>query len=168
MTIPGCRRWVLWRIERGLRRSDPHLAAMLAIFTRLTVGETIKSTEQRSAARRVLAVVAACAHRAMRAIGRACAAMRWPFRGSVRRTVGLPSDSRLHEVVADVLGAERKARHRRAEAEHGELGDDVFQHAAGPAVRHSGGGNRVGGHRRRPDVQRGSGQTASMMPICWR
>jgi hypothetical protein len=50
---------------RGLRRSDPHLAAMLAMFARLTVGEAIKSTEQRNAARCVLAAVAACAHRAM-------------------------------------------------------------------------------------------------------
>jgi hypothetical protein len=50
VTIPGRRRWVLWRLERGLRRSDPHLAAMLAIFARLTVGEAIASREQRRAA----------------------------------------------------------------------------------------------------------------------
>ena len=31
-----CRqRWVLWRLSRSLRRSDPHLATMLAIFAGL-------------------------------------------------------------------------------------------------------------------------------------
>ena len=45
MTIPGRRRWVLWRLERGLRRSDPHLAAMLVIFARLAADEAITSTE---------------------------------------------------------------------------------------------------------------------------
>ena len=111
MTIPGCRPWVLWRMERGLRRSDPHLAAMLAIFARLTAGEAIASTEQKNAARRwrrrslaglglVLAAVDAsvsvCARRAMRAIGLVGAAVRRRFRGSVHRAVGLPSDSHLH------------------------------------------------------------------------
>jgi len=50
--IPGRRRWVLWHMERGLRRSDPHLAAMLAIFARLAAGEAIGSIEQRNAVRR--------------------------------------------------------------------------------------------------------------------
>jgi hypothetical protein len=89
-------------MERGLRRSDPHLAAMLAIFATLTVGEVITSTEQRNAVRhwirRVLAVTA-CARRAMRGIGRVCTAVRRRFRGSVRQTVGLPSDSRLHGLL---------------------------------------------------------------------
>ena len=111
MTIPGRRRWVLWRLECGLRRSDPHLAVMLAIFATLAAGEAITSNEQRNAARRwirrslaglgrVLAAVAAsvsvCARRAMRGIGLAGAAVRWRLRASVRRAVGLPSDSRLH------------------------------------------------------------------------
>jgi hypothetical protein len=39
-------RWLLRRMERGLCRSDPHLAAMLAIFARLTMGEAITSAEQ--------------------------------------------------------------------------------------------------------------------------
>ena len=43
MMIPGRRRWVLWQMGCGLRRSDPHLAAMLAIFARLTAGEAIGS-----------------------------------------------------------------------------------------------------------------------------
>ena len=38
--------WRLRRMERWMRRSDPHLAAMLAIFARLTAGEVIASIEQ--------------------------------------------------------------------------------------------------------------------------
>lgn len=33
-------------IKRGLRRLDPHLAAMLAMFARLCAGEAIISREQ--------------------------------------------------------------------------------------------------------------------------
>jgi hypothetical protein len=110
MTIPGRRHWALWHMERGLRRSDPHLAAMLAIFVRLTVGEAITSPEQETAARRrirralsrlsrvliaVAAGVSARARRAICRIGLACAKARSRFRGSVRRTAGLPSDRRL-------------------------------------------------------------------------
>jgi hypothetical protein len=39
-------RWLLRRMERGLCRSDPHMAAMLAIFARLTADEAITSAEQ--------------------------------------------------------------------------------------------------------------------------
>jgi hypothetical protein len=35
--------WRLRRIEARLRRSDPHLAGMLAIFARLSAGEAIAS-----------------------------------------------------------------------------------------------------------------------------
>jgi hypothetical protein len=38
--------WRLRRMERWISRSDPHLAAMLAIFARLTAGEAIASAEQ--------------------------------------------------------------------------------------------------------------------------
>ena len=38
--------WRLRRIDRWTSRSDPHLAAMLAIFTRLSAGEPIPSIEQ--------------------------------------------------------------------------------------------------------------------------
>ena len=38
--------WRLRAIERGLRRSEPHLAAMLAIFAKLNAGEAIISREQ--------------------------------------------------------------------------------------------------------------------------
>lgn len=34
MRIPCHHRWVLWRLSRSVRESDPHLAAMLAIFAR--------------------------------------------------------------------------------------------------------------------------------------
>jgi hypothetical protein len=130
VTIPGCRRWVLWRMERGLRRSDPHLAAMLAIFARLTVGEAITSAEQRSAARRVLAAVAACAHRAMRGIGRASAAVRRPFRGRVRRPVGLPSDSRLHDLLDAGLDQPRVDRPSGEEpGDHADLHDKTANSA---------------------------------------
>lgn len=46
MRIPCRQHWLLRRMERRLCRSDPHLAAMLAMFTRLTVGEATTSTEQ--------------------------------------------------------------------------------------------------------------------------
>lgn len=46
MTIPYRQHRVMRHIERELRRSDPHLAAMLVIFARLTAGEAITSNEQ--------------------------------------------------------------------------------------------------------------------------
>ena len=46
MQFPYRRQWFLRRMSRDLRRSDPHLAAMLAIFARLTAGEAITSEEQ--------------------------------------------------------------------------------------------------------------------------
>ena len=46
MQFPCRRQWPLRRMSRDLRRSDPHLAAMLAIFARLTAGEAITSEEQ--------------------------------------------------------------------------------------------------------------------------
>jgi hypothetical protein len=50
MRVPCRQRWVLWRLSRDLRRSDPHLAAILAIFGRLNAGEAIDSNEQAVAA----------------------------------------------------------------------------------------------------------------------
>lgn len=44
--IPYRRHWLLRTMNRSLRRSHPHLAAMLAIFARLNVGEAITSVEQ--------------------------------------------------------------------------------------------------------------------------
>jgi hypothetical protein len=46
MRIPCRYRRPLRRIERGLCRSDPHLAAMLVIFAQLYATEAIVSTEQ--------------------------------------------------------------------------------------------------------------------------
>src|ERR671934_2575712 len=46
LRIPYRERWLLRRLNRSLRRSDPHLAAMLAIFARLHAGEVITSVEQ--------------------------------------------------------------------------------------------------------------------------
>jgi hypothetical protein len=79
MRIPYREHWLLRRAARGLCRSDPHLAAMLAIFARLYVSEAIISAEQLGPhpLRRGLAwlpgaasAVAACA----------CRALRWAFR----------------------------------------------------------------------------------------
>jgi hypothetical protein len=39
MRLSLSERWKLHRIEVAVRRSDPRLAALLAIFTRLAVGD---------------------------------------------------------------------------------------------------------------------------------
>ena len=101
MWIPCRQRWILRRTARGLRRSYPHLAAMLTIFTRLTTGEAITSREQHRWADgrmarlgRILAAAAAWlsagARRAGRRLRYAGAAVRSRCSGSVRRSVGLP------------------------------------------------------------------------------
>lgn len=46
MKIPFRQSWRLRGIERRLRRSEPHLTVMLAIFARLADGEAIISREQ--------------------------------------------------------------------------------------------------------------------------
>lgn len=46
MRIPYRQHWLLRRMDRRLRRSDPHMAAMLAIFARLSAGEPMTSREQ--------------------------------------------------------------------------------------------------------------------------
>ena len=46
MRFPYRQQWLLRRMNRSLCRSDPHLAAMLAIFARLTASEAITSQEQ--------------------------------------------------------------------------------------------------------------------------
>jgi hypothetical protein len=46
MRLPLRHSWQLRRIERGLRRSEPHLAAMLTIFARLSAGEPATGCEQ--------------------------------------------------------------------------------------------------------------------------
>ena len=46
MRVRYVQQWRLRRINRRMSRSDPHLAAMLAIFARLAAGEPIASIEQ--------------------------------------------------------------------------------------------------------------------------
>jgi hypothetical protein len=43
MSLRYRQQWQLRQIDHALRRSDPHLAAMLAIFTRLTAGEELQA-----------------------------------------------------------------------------------------------------------------------------
>lgn len=101
MSLPYRQQWRLRHINRALRRSDPHLAAMLAIFTRLTAGEKIRDAEQlRFPAWRLLtwllgsAVVLGCwaARHAARAGGWLMAAFRTirsvPLLRRARRTAG--------------------------------------------------------------------------------
>lgn len=90
MRIPYRQHWLLQRMNRRLRRSDPHLAALLAIFARLYAGEAIVSEQATSPAARlwrrliVLGVMVACAAagviaglaRAGRHAVRACVAIR--------------------------------------------------------------------------------------------
>lgn len=46
MSVSYTQHWRLRRMDRWMSQSDPHLAAMLAIFARLTAGEAIASIEQ--------------------------------------------------------------------------------------------------------------------------
>lgn len=46
MRVPHRESWRLRGIERELRRTEPHLAGMLAIFGRLTAGEAIFGPER--------------------------------------------------------------------------------------------------------------------------
>jgi len=46
MSVRYVQQWRLRRINRRMSRSDPHLAAMLTIFARLSAGEPIASIEQ--------------------------------------------------------------------------------------------------------------------------
>jgi hypothetical protein len=88
-------------MSRDLRRSDPHLAAMLVIFARLTAGEAITSEEQSTspgarawrglawlgwATVHVAAALIACAGRILRRAAGECAAARRRL-GTVARTV---------------------------------------------------------------------------------
>lgn len=80
MQLPYHQQRLLRRIDRTLRRSDPRLAAMLAIFAQLYAGDVLASPEQRGPVHRVawlfaavawLAIaVSACAAALSRAAGR--------------------------------------------------------------------------------------------------
>ena len=94
MRITYRQRRVLRRTARGLRWSDPHLAAMLVIFARLTAGEAIASREQATslavrvwrkrgrlgqATAHVEAELISCARRVYRQVQRTRTEMRWRF-----------------------------------------------------------------------------------------
>jgi hypothetical protein len=103
MWIPCRQHWVLWCLGRSVRGTDAHLAAMLAMFTRLTDGEAIDSREQaeaiddwvrRGLARsgRAMAVTTTCLCTCARSVlchlRYAWITIRWRF--SVHRAVGFP------------------------------------------------------------------------------
>lgn len=109
MRIPYRRRWLLWRLNRRLCRSDPHLAVMLAIFARLNAGEAITSREQAArphavvwrglvwlgnALGRVAAVLMACVTQVWRRSARACAAIRRRLSAAARAALNIPSPAR--------------------------------------------------------------------------
>lgn len=106
MSFPFRQRWLLRRMTRSLSKSDPHLAAMLAIFARLNVGETIASKEQAAspgarawrglawlcrAITCVAAALLACAGWVFRRAARAGAAVRLQFSRAVRAALGISS-----------------------------------------------------------------------------
>lgn len=95
MKLPFRQSWQLRRIERELRRSELHLAGMLAIFAKLNAGETILSREQEHRPGFVLAVlagiVAGCAAAGRWVLGRAarlCSGARRRL-GPVARALGV-------------------------------------------------------------------------------
>ena len=102
MRLPFRQFWQLRGIERGLRESEPHMTAMLAIFARLNTGEAIISREQArladNRARRVLArlidVIAGLATVSrwlFRRIAGACATMCRRFSGLAQAPLSTPS-----------------------------------------------------------------------------
>jgi Protein of unknown function (DUF3040) len=102
MRMPHRQRRMLRRMDRRLCRSDPHLAAMLAIFARLYGSEAISSTEQAppvrvpgalmwvgSAAVWVVSGLAAGARRLVRHMAAACFTLRRRLSGDRRTTAAL-------------------------------------------------------------------------------
>lgn len=75
MRIPCRQRGLLRHMDRTLSRSDPHLAAMLALFARLYGSETITSPEQARHVR-VLAALIWAGRTAVRALSRLAAGAR--------------------------------------------------------------------------------------------
>lgn len=103
MNVPWRQRWLLRRIDHGLRRSDPHMAAMLAIFARLYACEAIVSSEQtglrrmrvwrdlarlRGGAAGIAWYLAACVRRIYRQVASACAAVCLALRRNAPATPG--------------------------------------------------------------------------------
>lgn len=110
MRVPFRESWRLRGIERELRRSEQHLAGMLAVFARLNAGEAILNRERvrrpGDRARVVLAVLvgaisglAGAAGRVSRRAVRLCAAAGHRVSRTVRATLRTPSGTR-HRTVA--------------------------------------------------------------------
>jgi hypothetical protein len=97
MSVGYAQHWRLRRLDRWISHSDPHLAAMLAIFTRLTAGEAIASIEQagfrHSRAWRTLALMCEAVWLLVACVCRACrriaAAIARPRPGRERSWLGL-------------------------------------------------------------------------------
>ncbi len=87
MQLPYHQQRLLRRIDRTLRRSDPRLAAMLAVFAQLYAGDVLASPEQRARVRRAARLLAAVAGLAARA-GACAGALSRAARAACRVTRG--------------------------------------------------------------------------------
>lgn len=122
MRIPCRRHWLLRRMNRRLCRSDPHLAAMLAIFARLYAAEAIMSKEQAA----------------------------WPGTRAWRRLAGLAGTAVRAAAVLVAAAVRAFRRSMRAAAMTGRRISRAIQAAlaippsAGPPVRRSGTGLPAG------------------------
>ena len=134
MRFPYRRQWLLRRMNRSLSRSDPHLAAMLAIFARLTAGEAITSKEQSTspaprawrglawlegAAVHAAVALFACAGRALRRVAGGCAAARRRAGAAAKAVLGVSRTRRVRpcgEAVPDCPRTD-PARRRRLSGE---------------------------------------------------
>jgi hypothetical protein len=85
MGLPASQRRILERIEDSLRGSDPRLAALFAIFTRLTCDEEMPRIEQ---VRAKVAVLLAGVHRRLAAFAQWFGA---PRRARLRAAVFFPA-----------------------------------------------------------------------------
>jgi hypothetical protein len=118
MRIPYRERWLLRRLNRSLRQSDPHLAAMLAIFARLHAGEVITSVEQ-----------------AMSPDARACRGLAWLAVSAARLAAVLMAGA--GRILVGVARACATAGRRFSRAAWAALG---ISSPAGPALRRDGPG----------------------------
>jgi hypothetical protein len=100
MSVRYTQHWRLRRMDRWMSRSDPHLAAMLTIFARLTAGEAIASIEQAgfrdtrawgNLVRMREALLLLISH-ACRALRRTAKAIARPWTGQDRSWPGLGAD----------------------------------------------------------------------------
>lgn len=105
MRMPYRQQRLLRRAGRGLCRSDPHLAAMLAIFARLTAGEAITSREQAHRDTRlqrglawladaiagIAVCLADCTRWAFRRVAIVCSTACWRFSGRAGKISAPPA-----------------------------------------------------------------------------